>query len=247
VPNLTLNPNGDKASLLLLSDPHIGHECFNRPLFEKYLELADDLNAYFTLGGDLWEVAIPSRIEESVFEIEFSTGDQYKESLRYLLPFRDKILFSITGNHDARVWKKTGFDMAEHFAREMGCFYNNHGGYLIVNVGSQTYKLAIFHGYSVTVNPFTELEKRYGVYDDADVIVMGNNHHLAHKAIVKKRVIDGDEKRYIVHLIRSGGFITEPDYSRVALYNPTLDGAALIHFGAKNRKIEVDVFGETKW
>ena len=85
------------------------------------------------------------------------------------------------------------------------------------------------------------------VYDSADVIAMGNNHFLGSKAVVKKRVVDGEEVRKIIHLVRTGGFISEPEYSREALYSPTLEGAPIISLNSKAWGINIDTSGETRW
>ena len=248
VPNLTLKPNRrGEVHLMTFSDVHFGANSFNRELFLRHIELARSLNAYIILGGDLMEVALPSRIEESVWEQDFPTGTQYRMARDSFGPLRDRILFSNTGNHDARVWKKTGFDLAERLAEDFGCFYNNHGGYLILNVGEQQYHTAVFHGFSAGINPFHELEKRLVTYDQADILFMGNNHVLDAKRVVKKRVKNGNEERHVVWLVRTGSFITEPDYGRAALYAPTLDGCPVTTLKADSRNIDVDVRGETRW
>lgn len=247
VPRVHIKTKSDKVSVMMLSDVHFGAEATNIELLDKHIALADELGAYFILVGDLFEVAIPSRIEESVWEQGIKTGDQFKMGLKYLYPRRDRVIFSVSGNHDARVWKKTGFDMSEFFAKDLGCFYNKNGGYVQVVVNDVEYTFAIFHGASSGMNPFTELERRFVVYDDADVIAMGNNHHLVTKALLKKRVIDGKESRRVVHFVRTGSYMTEPEYGRAQGYAPTLDGSPIVHLSGKTKNIFIDVAGETRW
>lgn len=248
IPELTLEPgkNG-KVNIMLLSDIHFGSISFRRELFEKHLELAKKLKAYIVLVGDIMEVALPSHIEQSVWEQDLTTGEQYKTAREYFKPFKDRILFSLSGNHDFRVYKKTGLDVAELLADELGCFYNKAGGYLIVNVGDQRYTFSAWHGASGSANPWTEMERRFRVYDQADITAMGNNHQLCYKAEVKKRIINGKEQRHLVYFVRTGSFISEPDYSRMALYSPTVDGAPVVTLDSAYRNIEVDVRGETRW
>ena len=248
VPNLELKINKKGYSnVTVFSDTHLGSVAFNKELFEWQLEEVDALKSYIILGGDIMEVALPSRIEQSVWEINMTTDDQYQTALKYFYPRRDRILFSTSGNHDARVHKKTGLDMARMLAKDLGCHYNKNGGYLKTRVGQNEYTWSIFHGHSGGINPFIELERRLVVYDDSDIIVMGNNHQLIHKQVVKKRVIDGNEERRMVHLIRSGSFMREPEYSREALYSPTVEGAPIIYLGGNDKKVFVDTSGETRW
>lgn len=248
VPDVKLETNKKgQTHVMLISDIHFGQKASNMPLLKKHLDLAKRLKAYIILMGDLFEVAIPSHIESSVFEVNYFTGDQYDHARKMFGPLKDRIIFSLSGNHDHRVWKKTGFDLAKRFAEDMGCFYNMHGGLSSLNVGKQNYLFGTWHGYSAGMNPFTELEKRARVYDQCDVIALGNNHALCAKVEPRKRYKNGKEVRDWIHLIRTGSYMTEPEYGRAALYPPTLDGSALVTLGGNDRTIEVDVRGELRW
>lgn len=248
VPTFTLKPNRNGVAYLMpFSDIHIGQESFNTGLFESHLEYGDKIGAYYALGGDLFEVAVPSHIPHAMWDAVMTTDDQFLTGLKYFQPRRDRVVFSTSGNHDARVWKKAGFDIARQFAMELGCFYNRNGGYFRVKVGDQTYTISMFHGHSSGMNPFAELEKRLVVYDESDVVMMGNNHALVTKAVVKKRIINNQEERVVIYLVRTGSFLNEPEYSREALYSPTLEGAPVVTFGAKKRYVHVDVLGEGRF
>lgn len=248
VPHVTLKPARDGfARVLLLSDIHIGAESFRKELFEKFISFAIEQKCYLLLLGDLMEVALPSHIEQSVWEQAFAPFDQMKVLLDYLEPLRERVIMTISGNHDLRIWKKTSIDIGEMIAERLGCFYNRHGGYVLMDVGEQTYRFAIFHGHSAAQNPYHELEKRLTVYDDVDVIAMGNNHFLGEKLVVKKRIVDGKEVRKLIHLVRTGSFISEADYSRAALYSPTPDGAPIAALSADSHKVLIDAHGEVKF
>ncbi len=248
VPHVVLEPNNrSNAYVFMFSDVHIGSNAFRADLFDKHLRLAKKLNAYILLLGDLMEVALPSHIESSVWEQTLTPEEQMHEVINKLYPLRDRVIMSIAGNHDLRVWKKTSVDVSAIIAESLGCFYNRHGGYVMMDVGEQTYKFAIFHGHSSAQNPYHELEKRLVVYDDVDVIAMGNNHFLGEKLVVKKRVINGQEERKLIHLVRTGSFISEPDYSRAALYSPTPDGAPFAVLSAKRHNVLIDAHGELRF
>jgi hypothetical protein len=248
VPELSLKySKGKETNIMFLSDVHIGSVSHNEELLDNTLGLIDDLNAYIVLVGDTFEAAFPSRHEHASLEESMTLDDQYWTAKKKFMPFRDRILISTRGNHDARVWKKTGFDMARRFAAELGCFYNANGGYFRINVGTQTYTVAIFHGFSAGANPYTELEKRLVTYDQADLLAMGNNHYLGYTARVKKRVVDGVESRIPIYLMRTGAFLSEPEYSREALYAPTFEGAPIVTFNGTKRVMKFDVEGESKF
>lgn len=234
---------------MVLSDVHIGQDAFNEELFLKHLELAQKNNYYLALGGDLAETAVNGHIESALWDQNMTPGDQIWEILKYFKDYYDRILFYTSGNHEIRTWKKCGVDIAELMASQMGCFYNRHGGYLRLNVGDQQYTGAIFHGYSGgSANPWLEPERRWAVYHDADFIAIGHVHHLAHKILPKKRIDkEGNEVRKMVHYVRTGSFLTEPDYSRAAMYAPTLDGAPILFLDSKTHHIEVDARGETRF
>jgi predicted MPP superfamily phosphohydrolase len=248
VPNVVLRPGRDGyAHVFLFSDIHVGADSFREDLFLKHLELAKRLKAYILLLGDLTETALPSHIESSVWEQVVTPASQVSKVIEYFSPFRDRIIMMISGNHDLRIWKKTSIDICEYISAELGCFYNRHGGYVLLNVGDQVYRFAIFHGRSAAQNPYHELEKRLTVYDDVDVLAMGNNHFLGEKLVVKKRVIDGKEQRKLIHLVRTGSFISEPDYSRASLYPPTPDGAPYVSLNSNRHQVLVDAHGELRF
>lgn len=248
VPELSLKySEGKNTHLMFMSDLHMGAKAFNKELFEQFINLGDAMNAYFVLGGDLWELAFPSRHENAPLEEDLDAHEQYLLAQKYFLPRKDRVLFSTRGNHDARVWKKTGFDVARKFASDLGCFYNVNGGYFKINVGTQTYTISIFHGFSASTDPFRELQNRLATYDESDVMVMGNNHFLGMKPVVKKRIVDGVEARHNVFLVRSGAFLSEPEYSREAQYAPTYEGCPIVTFNGVKRNIFVDVSGEAKF
>lgn len=248
VPHVTLRPNKNGyAVVYMFSDIHIGSESLREDLFVKHLKQAEELDAYILLLGDMLEAALPSHIESSVWEQTITPQDQVSRLLDYFAPFRDRVIMTISGNHDLRVWKKTSIDICRYIADNLGCFYNRHGGYVFMNVGSETYKFAIFHGKSAAQNPYHELEKRLTVYDDVDVMAMGNNHFLGEKLVVKKRVIDGKETRRLVHLVRTGSFISEPDYSRASLMSPTPDGAPFAMLYSKSHRVLIDAHGELRF
>lgn len=248
VPCVTLTPNRNGvANVFMFSDVHIGSDSFREDLFLKHLNLLKKTNGYVLLLGDLLEAALPSHIESSVWEQVMTPDEQVEAILDYFWPFRDRVIMSISGNHDLRVWKKTSIDIAKIIAERLGCFYNRHGGYVCMRVGEQIYKFAIFHGKSAAQNPYHELEKRLTVYDDVDLIAMGNNHFLGEKLVVKKRIVDGKEVRKLIHLVRTGSFISEPDYSRASLYSPTPDGAPFVQLSSKSHKLMVDTNGEIRF
>lgn len=250
VPNVSLEPgkNG-KASVLILSDVHIGQLAFNESLFLKHLELAKKLDSYIILGGDIAETAINGHIEAALWDQTETPGDQIWSILKYFEDYKHRIIFSTSGNHEIRTWKKCGVDISELMAAQLGCFYNRHGGYVKIRVADQEYTFAVFHGYSGgQANPWLEPERRWSVYHDADLIAIGHVHHLAHRQLPRK-VIDkeGNEVRKMVHFVRTGSFMTEPEYSRAAMYSPTLDGAPFIFLDSKEHKISVDAEGETRF
>lgn len=194
------------------------------------------------------EFAVPTHIPESMWEQTITTQAQFELTQRYFEPVKDRLIFACSGNHDWRCYKKTGIDITKILSQHLGCFYNAAGGYIQLNVGNQNYKFNIFHGASgAQVNIWAELEKRWAVFHDADLIAAGHIHHLAHKAIPKLRLYNGREQREFVHFVRTGSFITEPLYSRMSAYSPTLDGAPVITLDGDRHNIHVDVDGETRW
>lgn len=116
--------NSSKMELLPLYDWHLGADACNEKLVDKIIDyIKKTPNCYTFMGGDLIECAIYDNKINSVHTQKYQLQEQVEMLCEKLEPIKDKILFAICGNHEHRVEKATGLDVAALIALNLGVQY----------------------------------------------------------------------------------------------------------------------------
>jgi hypothetical protein len=127
---------------------------------------------------------------------------------------RQKILVGWGGDHDN--WaKKMGNNAYAHFAEEAKAHYMYGLGYVTLNVGNTTYRIAGAHrlpGHSMynKVHPAMRAEK-FGGARGANIIVHGHTHQKGYSAQPVREF--GGETR-MVHFISVGPYKSDDGYAQ---------------------------------
>ena len=112
----------DKENIWLIpiADLHTGHKNFMKDLCEFHVKWCEeDPDRYTILVGDLVESSIkksPGLYDQTIF-IEKQL--EYIIELFEPLANNNQILGSVTGNHEHRIYKATGFDIGKYIAKEL--------------------------------------------------------------------------------------------------------------------------------
>src|SRR5262249_26549923 len=105
-----------------LYDVHFGNNLHASKQFIKHLEeIAAEPYVLTFNGGDLIENAILG--SPGIFSQDSTPHEQFDEALKFINPILPKMLFAISGNHEARTFRQTGFDLARAFAERLGIEY----------------------------------------------------------------------------------------------------------------------------
>lgn len=111
------------------------------------------------------------------------------------------------GNHDARIFKKTGLNPYKQiFKQNPSHTFKADGREIYFN-----------HGKSTAENPFLEHSK-YAKWTGADVIALGHSHVLAYLPVVRSDKIN--------FYVRTGSFMGAEDYAVENGYQPLIKGWA---------------------
>ena len=102
----------NNIQIYVLSDMHIGDVNADLPTLKKIIEhIRNTPNMYVILLGDILNTALKTS-KSDIYSETLNVMEAQKLALELLLPIKDKILAMTPGNHENRVWKEVGVDLA---------------------------------------------------------------------------------------------------------------------------------------
>jgi len=119
-PSVKNDKDVDKLSIFPLADAHYGSIACDVPTLlqdVEYIRTHD--NVYTFLNGDLIENASKLSVASGVYEQNRMPNEQIADIIKILSPIAHKILFSIQGNHEERVYRHMGIDIGKLIAEKL--------------------------------------------------------------------------------------------------------------------------------
>jgi predicted phosphodiesterase len=242
----------ERAYLVPVSDIHPEASSFNEKAFKKLLDwLQDTENAYCVLGGDMFESATKNS-KGDVYSARMTTGEALRYIRTSLLPIKDKILVSVTGNHEERIYKQEGLDLAEVLANELGIFYADEGCLLKLSLGRrpnngkpQVYSIYLTHGNGGGKRPGSKLNnmEMLALSVVADLYLVGHGHA---EMSFKNRFFLPDlrnekvEERYRT-FVQAGSFQEWAGYAERGGYVPGSQEMPLITLSGTSKEVKVTI------
>ena len=164
-----------------LSDIHIGASGTDYKQLDNYVRLIRDYGVQTALIGDLGDFFMPAKIPEGMLEQTISPQKQAQIIKDFLMEIKDGILAIVSGNHDDRFFKATGFDIYSFLTSDLKIPLLNAGGILNIQVNKIPYKIRLFHKIARLNSQFnyTHAGKqalRLGGIEDLDMVVSGDRH-----------------------------------------------------------------------
>jgi len=137
-----------------LYDVHLGHSLHATDTFLRHIEwLKSEPYLLSFNGGDLIENAIQGSPGILTGQ-KVIPDEQFDAAVAIIEPFRDKLLFAIPGNHEARSMRMCGFDIAKHLARECNKLaYFPDYVFVTIKWKGQNFKLVCHHGTGAAQTP----------------------------------------------------------------------------------------------
>ena len=153
-----LSRDFEEIEIHTFADEHIGDKLCDLPRLKERIDyVAKTENAYCILNGDILDFASRSSIGD-IETRNLSIMDQLDRAVTLFTPIKDKILCITNGNHEARGYKKEGFDISEAIARELGLkdIYTRTSAFIFLRFGKnhahkycgakQVYTIYVNHG-----------------------------------------------------------------------------------------------------
>lgn len=238
------------GELALSGDFHYGHEEFSHSVLSGYLNYFK-LNNYIQIGlmGDYVNYAEASwHIRDETATID----QQIEQFCNDWRPFKDRIKFMLSGNHDERFIKATkSYRFLRNLALEMGIDTNKchiaepqRGLFLVIKAGNKLYGGYVHHGSTnARINRKLQLQ-RMGSNNQVCFIAHGHTHELSwgeKRTFRSLELVNGEIKNVVRRqfLVSTGCFIKYPSYAEAKSYPYTDVGCPILRFYADDSEMEV--------
>ena len=219
--------NQEQITVYLASDMHVGSMSFNEQKWNGFEKLLTAPDAYVIFAGDQMEMATRS-----------SKSDVYTQTMRpheqkvwwkdHLLPFKDKIIAIVDGNHEFNRASKDAdmyplYDIA--FALGIENRYRSECAFVDIGVGMRKKEQGLRHRYVGYVVHKAQNLANYGTADAIDGIdffVSGHTHKAMDKPL-GKLVYDPRNKKVTERSVENlvcGSFLTYDGYAARNAYRP---------------------------
>jgi len=182
-------PKADTLTIIPVADVHLGAIEHNGRAWDSFCrEIREQQNTYIMLVGDLVNNSIRTSVANPFDEV-MRPREQKKVMVEYLKPLKDKILCSVSGNHERRTTKDTDMDITydimskldlEHLYRENMAFVKiGLGKRKTENCPESCFMFAVTHGAGggIFTGASVNRNERFGnIIDGVDCMVSGHTH-----------------------------------------------------------------------
>lgn len=199
------------TEVIFLGDVHYGSPQCDKKRFLEMLDYCIKNKIYVFLMGDLCEVATRNSVGAGVYEQESTADTQHEQMVEWLKPLADKglILGTHSGNHEDRVYKDSGVNIAKALARELNVSYLGDACWNVFRVGGESYTLYTLHGRTGSRFDGTALLalERISTSFFADGVFCGHSHKCINSIVLMQKVVDGQVREHKKHLLICGSYV----------------------------------------
>ena len=245
----------DCAYIYPIGDIHTGDPASNTKKLKGYLEwILSVPNAFIILMGDLANVAICDSVSDTYSETEHP-GDQYDSVVDLFRPAAKagRILGMISGNHERRIYRKTGIDISKLMARELGVPYSPDEMWLKITLGRKrggnqkrvAYTCYMTHGFGGGRLKGSKLNKvvQLAEITNVDVYFMAHTHQIGalpddYYVVDAKNNVVLRKKRLFVS---TGGFLDRKGYAVQFGFSPTHSGSPRVRLDGTRKDAHCSV------
>ena len=185
IASISVSYDAEKLLLIPVGDLHLGSPTCNVEKFLKTIEFIKNTDCRIVLMGDLMEAASKSSVGAGWVEQTYTPQDQLDSLVEILEPIKDKVLISLEGNHEERIWKGSGMKVSKILANMLEVPYGGYSAFIKIRVGNQNYMIYAQHGSSNAWYPHTKLTAamRTAQHTEADLYLYGHTHELLSLAV----------------------------------------------------------------
>jgi len=236
----------DHVNILLWGDVHFGSNFCDHKFAKENLDRTDKRGDYIIGMGDYLETATRDSIGAGVYQQDEIVQEQLEIMEQWLKPHSPRIIGLNDGNHEHRIFIRSGLDLTKILARNVGTKYFGAGRLIRARIGNQTYSIYVTHGSSGATLPYTKIKQCLNMqqYIDADLYAMGHVHALdshsraVHELDKRTRKVIESEKIFVLtgHYLNYFG-----SYAHRKGLIPSKKGSPIIKLYANEKKIRVSI------
>lgn len=236
----------DKLKVYPMGDFHIGSPRHARGKLDEWLGFIQDTpNATVLNTGDNWNVAIPGS-KSDVFGELLTPQEGLEDFERRFEPLADDGRLDVLtgGNHEARIYRATGIDLARVAARTLGVEHFEGAAVIVYLVGDQRYTFFVRHGTGNAPTSMNALTKS-GFIIPADLYITGHTHRQGLVLEDRFELVDHEGRLRAVRrtgrYVSSGSFVGYERYAAERGYAPSHLGAPRIHLSGRSHDVHVSI------
>jgi len=235
-----------------ISDTHIGDANFDEQLLMQDLEWSNEEdNRRLLLNGDILNTATTRSVSDT-YANKMSPHQELKYARKLFEPAYDKIDSAVCGNHERRIYREDGVDLAEELAATIGCAYDPDGVLLKVRFGKrklngkkQTYTIYHTHGFTGSRTSGGKANRVVKLRNIvmSDIYIVSHAHEmmtLTRTIMIpdlRNRKLQQKEQRFV----RTGAYLNYGGYGEHKSYHPTKMGTPVIRMFGREKRVEVIV------
>jgi len=157
IPYQVINfPDNDweRITIIPLYDVQWGSDGHDEKKFDEYIRFIEKTeNAFAFGGGDTLQNALINSPGGSIYDQKMRPRLQVPTLIQKLAPIAHKMLWALTGNHEARSEKVADFNPLYFVCRELGIPYFDQPAYTDINWHGHTFRFFSQHGTSGAGTP----------------------------------------------------------------------------------------------
>lgn len=190
---LTQRKGKTHADILFFGDLHLGHPTFLEEQAKAMLDYCLREKVYVLLMGDLIECGITGSVGDSVYTQSLNPQGQMESVIELLKPLSEAglILGLHSGNHEQRIFKTSGVNVAKMMAGWLNVPFLHSACWNLFNVNGINYSMYSLHGASGSKFIYTKLKAGTDIshyFPFADVIAHAHIHDIASIALERQYI-----------------------------------------------------------
>ncbi len=246
-------PENKALTIIPVSDVHLGALEHNSRAWESFCkEVKEQPDTYILLVGDLINNSTRSSVANPFDEV-LRPREQKKMMVEYLKPLKDRILCSVSGNHERRSLKESDVDLSYDIMSKLDIeeLYRENVAFVKITLGERPatgvaecgFIFVVTHGAGggIYTGAAVNRNERFGnVIEGVDCLVVGHTHKgtvsRPGKIVVDARTEKISMKNYTVVSAESwlhyGGYAAQ----KMLLPSETSNPQKIIISGTRDRK-----------
>jgi predicted phosphodiesterase len=240
-----------EIKILPLYDLHVGSSECDEDLIDKAIKfIKENENCFTVLGGDLIENNVYDNKINAIHGQKYQVQEQVEKVIKMLEPIKDKILFSVCGNHEYRTERLTGVDISALIALQLDVPYFKWESFFMIKMPSKknisqkrNISLYAHHGVggsSTTGTKLNSIEKLHFRAPISDILMVGHHHiSISSRKIIRFLNQSGQVKEMVQHFVGCGSAhqSTSEGYGAKGGYAPIPTGFSLINISLDSHDV----------